>query len=508
MRDIGINSLKFFTGDGKEILMKKQYSVCWEIIPADPVYSAFIKNPTGHIELYPSNNLNNMFSNIPDSNGYIKTSKIEIKNNMTYIVTLSSFERTSIRFYTSSNVEETIENFKKSDLEHGYKVSNNNGIYEIQFNSDLGYKYFAVYALESDSYHSVKENSNKANVIVDDSGQIRNHVEFYLKDGEEQYLYDSFAIARTGKSEDILSRIYPTETYYTLNSLCEILFFTYKTVYTSVYTTDNKVREVYESRHSDYISNKVLITVFDGEDYAQSEYNILDIFRPNQLSLINTYYGFKPVVSYDDSSRNNLDFTTVDLITKNPQDTQTNNSIYEIDADSELFTQVPAINSDMDETLDSTDSFIKKQSSLCYMMSFNIPESQFPYVKYIGQCYMDKVSVGFVQPETIIIYDDSSTPHNEYGYPEIKDPLTNESFRLHFRFQKDSEMSFLTTSDNMHIDKKDNMFMLLYSEKEYPEEAMHMTVGFQSDSEGVFQNVMGIFIRNIETNQDFIIGAI
>lgn len=48
---IGIDDLRFFTGEGKEILMDKQYSARWEIIPADYVYSAFIKNPSGHFEM-------------------------------------------------------------------------------------------------------------------------------------------------------------------------------------------------------------------------------------------------------------------------------------------------------------------------------------------------------------------------------------------------------------------------------------------------------------------------
>ena len=48
---IGIDDLRFFTGEGKEILMNKQYSARWEILPADYVYSSFIKNPQGHFEL-------------------------------------------------------------------------------------------------------------------------------------------------------------------------------------------------------------------------------------------------------------------------------------------------------------------------------------------------------------------------------------------------------------------------------------------------------------------------
>ena len=76
MRSLGIDSLRFFTGDGKEILMKKQYSVTWEIIPADQVYSAFIRNPRGHFELFPDNNLNEKFDDGTSSSGKKTTSRI------------------------------------------------------------------------------------------------------------------------------------------------------------------------------------------------------------------------------------------------------------------------------------------------------------------------------------------------------------------------------------------------------------------------------------------------
>lgn len=47
----GIDSLRFFLGNGREIQMKKQFSASFEIIPADMISKAFYRNPEGHFEL-------------------------------------------------------------------------------------------------------------------------------------------------------------------------------------------------------------------------------------------------------------------------------------------------------------------------------------------------------------------------------------------------------------------------------------------------------------------------
>lgn len=49
---LGIDNLRFFTGDGNEIVMTKDFSASWEIIPDSLVWNAFYKRPSGHIELH------------------------------------------------------------------------------------------------------------------------------------------------------------------------------------------------------------------------------------------------------------------------------------------------------------------------------------------------------------------------------------------------------------------------------------------------------------------------
>lgn len=85
MRNYGIDKLHFFDTNGKEILMKKQYSVSWEIIPADQMFSAFLKNPRGHLELFPDNNIEFKTTNSITP----KTDYVEINQDRIYIITLT-----------------------------------------------------------------------------------------------------------------------------------------------------------------------------------------------------------------------------------------------------------------------------------------------------------------------------------------------------------------------------------------------------------------------------------
>ena len=60
----GLDTLRFFTGNGAEIQMRKQFSLEWEIIPADQVYRAFYRNPKGHVEAGRPESLNAYFDEL------------------------------------------------------------------------------------------------------------------------------------------------------------------------------------------------------------------------------------------------------------------------------------------------------------------------------------------------------------------------------------------------------------------------------------------------------------
>lgn len=87
---LGLDTLKFFTGDGKEIIMKRQFSAAWEIIPHTFVYPSFYRNPSGHFEITRPKDLSTRLTgdgSVPDGLGHIISNTIEFVPNNYYIIT-------------------------------------------------------------------------------------------------------------------------------------------------------------------------------------------------------------------------------------------------------------------------------------------------------------------------------------------------------------------------------------------------------------------------------------
>ena len=85
---LGIDNLRFFTGDGHEIIMQKMVSARWEIIPNDRVFSAFYKNPYGHFELSPKKDLSYLMDDehaMPDGN-FTLSGAVDMSDNYQYDV--------------------------------------------------------------------------------------------------------------------------------------------------------------------------------------------------------------------------------------------------------------------------------------------------------------------------------------------------------------------------------------------------------------------------------------
>ena len=83
----GLDTLRFFTGDGMEIQMRRQYSLEWELLPADAVSTAFYRNPRGHIEAGRPFSLNSYFEEMTP--GIFETVLIEPEFSAVYMFTVS-----------------------------------------------------------------------------------------------------------------------------------------------------------------------------------------------------------------------------------------------------------------------------------------------------------------------------------------------------------------------------------------------------------------------------------
>ena len=451
MTDFGIDSLKFFDTEGREIIMQKQYSASWEIVPADQVFSAFLRNPKGHFEMMPEDIIS--WNNTDD------TDNVDIQEHRIYtLVLVGTLEdillSNKIEFFNNSTNIPISYNAIDFDLPgFEYETVDDNGytITTIKFTSDFfsSNSITKFSAQESNkTYRSVSSQSTIAIIVVDEPGMIYKNVRFALKDYDENQLFN---YTRTSDNEDDIYETVTGTAYndYEFNNVFDILFFSLR-------------YKDYNARNWYYSSNKVVITVYDGQQQETVEYRISDIFRSSASSALTE--NLIEVRSFDLTQDSTKEFnTTKDANGKISQWTEsdTTKEVYGITEN--IFEQVFVPNSSFDDLIELEDPFINSMTTVYYMMSYNIPTNQFPYVKYVGTYYLEKTSVDFISTATVIVVSETETTEmvdNEekttysYTYPDIKDEtvvsgtqVRNETYRMHFRFAENSEMKFITYDD-------------------------------------------------------------
>ena len=514
---IGLDSLRFFTGDGREIPMSKQYSISWEIIPANEIRSAFIKNPTGHFELSPDNDLSGIeyIENI--ESGYKTSQKIIVKKDYSYEITAYG---TSCRLYL----------YDKDDNEISiseFSETKNLDEYTYTLTSD---KFPDIYTFSVKSIISTNqipiiiEKANFISSVVDEYGKIRSYVTFPAKDCDNQYIYNP---AQTTDSSDISNsyeRIDKSIKYINITDVFEILFFSYR------YDRTLEITKGCPQTTTEYINNTIHIVINNGTESAEQDFNLLNILRTNKNLISNkdniiTYKSWDPerdpLLNIDENSLTEEDkkriylygfktdiyneYKLTDIYDFRKTRIQNINGYQRIYKNDILIDQSTDTNKNYE--LDFTDDE-NTQTPGYYLLHSYVGPEQYPYVKYIGNVFQDKISTNFVASTTIIIVKDNgiSSSGERYTYPDIKDGDSNSEYMIHFIFEKDSEMYFINTDDVMNMVKSDSMFSLRKSETTN-ETAIHFAVGFQTDTEGCYVNMMGMFIRD-NNNSDAFIGGI
>lgn len=114
-------------------------------------------------------------------------------------------------------------------------------------------------------------------------------------------------------------------------------------------------------------------------------------------------------------------------------------------------------------------------------------------VLYQGCVWQDKVSTDFVAANTLIFLNnlnDDYTRPTFYGNEESEDDV---KYNFMFKFQKDSEMRFISSNTVADIIWDD----IYIAENKPPRdpEPLHFSVGFTAELEGCYQNIMGMYIR-------------
>ena len=184
----GIDSLRFFLGNGREIQMKKQFSAAFEIIPADMISKAFYKNPEGHFELKRPEDISSQVTNVSVDwkqspfyepapgmlyvlkvNDAVNTDVLKTYggiNGMTIVqkVTVTTSDEVEIRLVVTSD------NTVKILSGEGYVIENEDiGIEEIS-----SFKYF----IPSSSSFKLTRQYMTAVIVIDNPGTIAHSVTF------------------------------------------------------------------------------------------------------------------------------------------------------------------------------------------------------------------------------------------------------------------------------------------------------------------------------------------
>ena len=411
--------------------------------------------------------------------------------------------------------------------------------------------------------HDLSGRSLKAMIVVDEPGLIAPNAKFYrLTPSVADYIRDYTLIqSKDGvvstDDKDCWRRIDSEEQLYTIDNVYDIIFFGYK-----FEDAEGNV---------DYRGNRLLLTVNDGTDIVTEEYNLSDIFRgtvetckeenliectsfeitdngffaetAEELLHIETgtslIYGIcdgllaqvrmKEYEQYDEDlldsitsfisrvrakqyaySDQKILATLMSTFKKYDFETDQWNSEQIIDIVRHATGQYVTVAKELLDYFIYAEGrqAVNHETVMRYVLQYNVPETQYPYVRYVGIVNQEKVSADFVLPETIVVVNKED---NEYKYPSVTDG--NEQYRLFFRFQDDTEMFFLKMDDNMNMERLHTLVSMLPSEINLLDNirttnALHFATGFQASREGCYKNIMGMFMRNETTEEDFFIGAI
>lgn len=139
-------------------------------------------------------------------------------------------------------------------------------------------------------------------------------------------------------------------------------------------------------------------------------------------------------------------------------------------------------------------------------------ETLFPCVRYMGNVKQDKVSTEFIGASTFIILEE--TDINIFERPNFGDSCP---YNLYFEFQKDSEMKFISTSSIAEIIWQNNYTATLGRNDEVHDfneildhtnhkSPIYFTVGFESELEGCYQNIMAMFLKQKNSDKKYLVG--
>lgn len=139
----------------------------------------------------------------------------------------------------------------------------------------------------------------------------------------------------------------------------------------------------------------------------------------------------------------------------------------------------------------------------------------FPFIRYAGDFYQEKVSTKFIASDTILVLEeviDYATGRKTYVKPFIN---ASSDYSLVFQPANNSEIKIIDKNSEYEIKYAEEAAFAMSNTQEQTlyAEPFAFAVAFQADEEGAYQNFLGIYMRSLNYNTHkephiFFMGAI
>ena len=139
----------------------------------------------------------------------------------------------------------------------------------------------------------------------------------------------------------------------------------------------------------------------------------------------------------------------------------------------------------------------------------------FPFIRYAGDFYQDKVSENFIATDTILVLEEVRNEDDTYDY--VKPYINVDSeYSLVFQPSLNSELKLIdkASENSYNLLYKDEIAFSFANDQEQIRlsEPFSFAIAFQATEEGAYQNLLGIYLKSNEQTLDeqkvFFMGAI
>lgn len=129
----------------------------------------------------------------------------------------------------------------------------------------------------------------------------------------------------------------------------------------------------------------------------------------------------------------------------------------------------------------------------------------FPFVRYSGVFYQDKISSGFIAANTILVLEEFE---GQYVKPFI---TSDNNYSLVFQPTNESELKIISADSLSELKYDDSAAFSLADEEQsdYYVSPLSFAIGVQAEVEGAYQNFLGIYMRSLDnTDIAFFMGCL